>query len=377
MLGEVLERAIRDAWLRVRKSILSDPDQLPRRLARRRMKSLTRPVRPWCIAIRASDRRITPAHWVISPEHAMDLDHPEHPYVPIEHEVSIRTHALRRYCRPVWIAAPAPDVHEVAEMLGVSYGSLRLARQKGLFYERIYRGLAGKRGDIPVIFRRDALDPASCNNKRAPHPLWGPMWGHLPEMIADDFEQPVLRRPHFGRISRSSRHPDDPAQHLGYRWVCPACKKLVRVIFYPLPVRTLFDSWFIDPVIQKKLSDADLPHTPPPTFACRRCHDIEYASTLASNFWNLLISHLTGGMLFGSEVRKPEGFRPERQRTRVRRLNCAAPMRRKVLTRVMNGWSQQQIARDLGISNHAVWLHIRELCREEDVPDRHALGAKL
>src|SRR5437660_12043303 len=136
-LGQELERNIREAWLNLRDQILSDPQDLARRLARRRKKTLTQPPRAWCIAIRASDRRITPAHWVISPEHAMDLDHPAHPYEPIEHEVTIQTHALRRYCRPVWIAAPAQDVHEVAEMLGVSYGSLRLARQKGLFYERI------------------------------------------------------------------------------------------------------------------------------------------------------------------------------------------------------------------------------------------------
>src|SRR6267142_6677438 len=101
MLGLELERAIDEAWLRVRKEILSDPDELHRRLARRRMKSLTRPPRAWCVAIRASDRRITAAHWVITPEDAMDLDCAEHPYEPIEHEVLIQTHAIRRYCHPV------------------------------------------------------------------------------------------------------------------------------------------------------------------------------------------------------------------------------------------------------------------------------------
>src|SRR5438093_9230607 len=77
MLSLEVERAIRQSWLRVRNQILSDPQELHRRLARRRLKSLTRPPRAWCIAIRASDRRITPAHWIISPEHAMDLNHPE------------------------------------------------------------------------------------------------------------------------------------------------------------------------------------------------------------------------------------------------------------------------------------------------------------
>src|SRR6266566_4449282 len=94
MLGVELERAITTTWLKLRKQILSDPLDLHRRLARRRLKTLTRPPRAWCIAIRASDRRITPAHWIITPEHAMDLNHPAHPYEPIEHEVTIHKHAI-------------------------------------------------------------------------------------------------------------------------------------------------------------------------------------------------------------------------------------------------------------------------------------------
>ena len=35
LLGEELERNVRDAWLRLRKQILSDPIELQRRLARR------------------------------------------------------------------------------------------------------------------------------------------------------------------------------------------------------------------------------------------------------------------------------------------------------------------------------------------------------
>src|SRR4051812_23720593 len=125
-LPEELEQNIRDAWLRLRQQILSNPQDLQKRLARRRSKTLTRPPRAWCIAIRASDRRITPIHWVITPERAMDLNHPEHPYEPIEHEVTIQTHAIRRYCHPVSFSRE--DAEDVAKMLGVSSGTLRHAR---------------------------------------------------------------------------------------------------------------------------------------------------------------------------------------------------------------------------------------------------------
>src|SRR5215216_1603761 len=118
MLGEDLERNITNAWLRLRPKIFSNPHELHRRLARRRSKSLTRPPRAWCIAIRASDRRITPAHWVIHPEHALDLDHPAHPYEPIEHEVTIQQHAIRRYCNPVSFSREQSV--QVAKMLGTS-----------------------------------------------------------------------------------------------------------------------------------------------------------------------------------------------------------------------------------------------------------------
>jgi hypothetical protein len=59
VLGEELERNICEAWVALRGRILSDPDELRRRVARRRMKSLRRPPRAWCLALRASDRRIT------------------------------------------------------------------------------------------------------------------------------------------------------------------------------------------------------------------------------------------------------------------------------------------------------------------------------
>src|SRR3989440_3472384 len=158
MLGEKIEQAIDDAWASLRRQILSSPDELHRRLARRRSKPLPRPPRAWCIAIRASDRRITPMHWIITPEHAMDLDHPAHPYEPIEHEVMIQTHAIRRYCHPVCFSRE--QAVEVAEMLGVSPAMLRRARLAGKFSERYLSGLGGKRGKpVPLLERGELMDP--------------------------------------------------------------------------------------------------------------------------------------------------------------------------------------------------------------------------
>src|SRR5258705_9788648 len=133
MLGEELERNIREAWLRLRGRILCDPREFRRRLARRGMRSLSRQPLDWCLVIRASDRRIGPAHWVIVPEHAMELDHPEHPYEAIEHEVVIGAHGIRRSCRPVSFSRE--EAVDVAKMLGVSVGMLRGSRRAGKFTE--------------------------------------------------------------------------------------------------------------------------------------------------------------------------------------------------------------------------------------------------
>src|SRR5947199_10577274 len=122
-------RLVLEAWQKLEAKIMADPRELARRLARRRMAILTRPPRAWCIAIRASDRRITPMHWIITPEHAMDLNHPAHPYEPIEHEVTIQTHAIQRYCHPVCFSRA--QAVEVAEMLGVSPSTLMHARKRG------------------------------------------------------------------------------------------------------------------------------------------------------------------------------------------------------------------------------------------------------
>src|SRR5436190_1791634 len=192
MLGRELERGIREAWLRLRGKILSDPDELRRRLARRRSKSLTRPPRAWCIAIRASDRRITPAHWVIFPEHALDLDHPEHPYQPIEHEVTIQKHAIRRYCNPVSFSAE--DAADVAKILGVSPSALLYSRSRGLFDERYIQGLGGKRGKpVPLLSPHgQLLDPGFARFYARPHPAWGPDWEFFSRQFPADFEQTIL-----------------------------------------------------------------------------------------------------------------------------------------------------------------------------------------
>ena len=55
-----LDAAIEIAWANLKPRLEKDPDELHRRLARRRTRAMTSPPRPWCLAIRASNHRIKP-----------------------------------------------------------------------------------------------------------------------------------------------------------------------------------------------------------------------------------------------------------------------------------------------------------------------------
>jgi DNA-binding CsgD family transcriptional regulator len=122
------------------------------------------------------------------------------------------------------------------------------------------------------------------------------------------------------------------------------------------------------------------PFNPSPSFACKDCHNILYFSDSASRGWNSLISHLTAGLLYGHEVPPPIWYTPGQNRKihRTRHLNARPPLKRQaVLRRLLNGWSNLKIAHDLQISKSAVAQHIGILCRQENVPNRHALAAKF
>src|SRR5438445_11577186 len=55
-----MDRALFEAFSEVWPRLLKDPDELRARLARRRSSEMSRSPRAWCMAVRASDRRIEP-----------------------------------------------------------------------------------------------------------------------------------------------------------------------------------------------------------------------------------------------------------------------------------------------------------------------------
>jgi hypothetical protein len=82
-------------------------------------------------------------------------------------------------------------------------------------------------------------------------------------------------------------------------------------------------------------------------------------------------------MLYGHEVAKPASFVAERKRTRIRQLNRPAPVREQVFEGLRKGWSNFQIAREMGKTLSAVKSAVRWICKQERVPNVQSLAKKL
>src|SRR6266513_1750879 len=74
------------------------------------------PERAWCLAVRASDRRIDPASAIIVPE---DAAYPGREDLYREHDVTLDAQLLRRLCRPVTLSPYGHTARQVAQMLGI------------------------------------------------------------------------------------------------------------------------------------------------------------------------------------------------------------------------------------------------------------------
>ena len=125
---ENIEVSIRDAAQRVLPELTAD--QLRERLARRKTRSLRRPPRAWCVAVRASDTRIGPWGAVIVPEDAVDPRDADHPGRYLAHTVVMDKGLLARLSAPVGVEY-GTTIRELAKRVGVRPAGLHYRRCKG------------------------------------------------------------------------------------------------------------------------------------------------------------------------------------------------------------------------------------------------------
>lgn len=166
----------------------------------------------------------------------------------------------------------------------------------------------------------------------------------------------------------------------GWHWICPSCKRESHTLYCPLPPIHLELANHRDVGL---LSEVDQLQPANQCFACWRCHGVRFISFIERSGWNAFITYVSGGLLFGREVPKPamliDAQRDGTLRKRAYRPQSdrKAPRRQQVLNRLMNGWTIRRIAQDLSISIRAVLNHVRALCTQHEVADRHALTKKL
>jgi DNA-binding CsgD family transcriptional regulator len=364
-----LSAAIFSAWAEHGPRILADRAELRRRLARRHLKVLRRPMRAWCLAVRASDQRINPATACVVPEAAgypRSHAHPHH--VPDEHEVTLDARLLREVCRPVRIEWPGEDWKYAAKQLGFSKSTLASAIRLGKFKVRRVKGLQGQIGKpIPIVYCEHLLDPSSGRVGEVPDPVWGSLWQRLAEELPDDFEQTLTRlprtRPWMGRsVTR------------GWDWICPRCRKRVNIVYCPMPPISLPE--FLG--LKDDRGRVIRPRRERGEFACVRCHGVRHFSRVDKNSWNELIHHLSGGLLYGYEVKRPAWLTPDRKKRFVKMVRRQPSVRRaQVLARLLKGWTDRRIATDLGISYHRTRNHVAIVLREHGAHSRLELIARM
>ena len=114
---------------------------------------------------------------------------------------------------------------------------------------------------------------------------------------------------------------------------------------------------------------------PLPCFACKKCHRVRYFSRVDKACWNEFVGHLTEGLLYGSEVKRPRDLvirrkRPMRKRTVSERVRV---QREEVLRLLVAGKTKQEVADEMGIPFGRVDGNARKLYRELEVKTRKGL----
>ena len=346
-----LDQLLTEAWYRIGAKVRADRVQALKRSRRRFKGVLRRPMREWCLVIRASDTRINPGtcaielpdedqggigHGFNSTDQAFAAGHP--------HIVTLDGELIRRLTQPVTIPFPGVTYEEAARLLGREYKTMKTWARRGMFRIDYYRekgfkeyttrsrpiDLLGEtsRGGRPYVWTPSPIDPNAATG-RTPHAIFGTLWQWLWQNLPEDYTLTVRREPrrHICRRRKVFR---------GWEFICPGrldargqnsgqhsgCGRRCTHLFAPQTVWTLaramddgqgegFDmpeegedlprlsgQWFPglgDTVAQPGMR----------SFACRRCWRVRNTCFADGSGWNEFIAHISGGLLYASEVPRP------------------------------------------------------------------------
>lgn len=227
-----------------------------------------------------------------------------------------------------------------------------------------------------------AFDPNFGQRMRPPDAVWGGWWQDLARDVPRGFAQTVRRVPemHDDRRAnlRSTKGRPETApgfkptpRFWGWRWLCPGCGVTCRHLYLPqpFPLPPCFEAY-----LREHLGDEGM-EAAPASFACERCHKVRArVSWVTPDGWNHVVSVVSGGLLYGNEVTPPKWLKRERRVAfHSRRGTRDAPKRREVEERLVRGWTDREIAADLGIGLTTVRNRVERAKRFYGVRSKGAL----
>ena len=316
-----LDTKLLDAWAKVREKVRRDPEQALWRSRRAVMKLMRRPMRAWCLVIRAADSRITEMNAIIDPRGADENLQ--------AHTLTLDGALIRQLCRPVRIPWPGVTIDQAAPLLGRPRASIEKWLKQGVFQVNRYREYGFPGVGRQYLWTPSPLDPNNFQGG-APHQVWGTLWQHLWERLPLEYVLTVRREAQWqGDHGRSGFR--------GWVFICPwrlnereeyrGCGRACRYLYGPQTVWTLpMAMGFNEPIDlpQPKggaecglagqwLAGQWLPGLNDPitadgskrSFACKECWGVRSAGWSNTKGWNDFVTWLSGGLLRGSDVPRP------------------------------------------------------------------------
>jgi DNA-binding CsgD family transcriptional regulator len=115
------------------------------------------------------------------------------------------------------------------------------------------------------------------------------------------------------------------------------------------------------------------------TFACSRCWKIQGMTMTDERGWNLFVTHMSGGLLYGHEVERPRLEAPMKRKKRFapRPNRRGIGLRARIVDLLMLGFDRARIALSLHIKVSCVDSHVKVIHREHGVHNRVELAMKL
>ena len=383
------------AWNRISADVRADRVEALRRAERQFGRTIRRPMRVWSLCLRASDTRLSPGNCAVGPMEGEPLGPDDSSDVLIDkhrpHELTIPGTTIRELTRPVQINWPGEDWTVVAAKCGVRKQLIRKWMENGTVrvFEHRPAWSMGKRGQaVPIVYTPSPIDPNGFNAS-GPDRMWGSLWQHMWEKLPEEFVQTAGRVPMYQ--TRGGRRV-----FKRWKWVCPGrigpngeyigCGRTCYRLYGPLP------PWTVPEALDDRLEiempgDSGLAGAWSPgftdwsrgqrSFACSECWGLRNFSLLGPEGWNLFVTHLTGGLLYGHEVERPMDEAPEvRKVPYLKRKKRPAPQRERVKELLLAGCSYKQIAERMGFALATAYSTARRVYLEHDVKDREQLQAR-